>query len=53
MKKNFPPFTTSESRFQKLVWHNYKIKLKFEGSCLKQEDKAAFTPKDVVSFYCL
>ena len=29
---------------------NYKIKLKFEGSYLKQEDKAAFTPKNVIFF---
>ena len=29
----------------KLVWYNYKIKLKFRGSCLKEEEKAAFTPK--------
>ena len=34
-----------------LVWYNYKIKLKFEGNCLKQEDKAAFTPKNVVNFF--
>ena len=27
------------------------MKLKFKESCLKQEDKAAFTPKDVVNLF--
>ena len=35
----------------KLVWYNYKIKQKFKGSSLKQEDKAAFTPKNVVNLF--
>ena len=30
----------------KLIWmNNSKIRLTFKGSCLKQEDKAAYTPK--------
>ena len=33
------------------MWYNYKIKLKFEGSCLKQEDKAAFTSKKVLNVF--
>ena len=45
-----PPYTTSKSLSPKLVWYNYKIKKKFTGRCLKQEDKAAFTPKKVVNF---
>ena len=40
-----PPFTANKSLFPKLVSYNYKIKLKFEGNWLKQEKKAAFTPK--------
>ena len=39
------PFTANKSLSPKLVSYNYKIKLKFEGSCLKQEEKAAFTLK--------
>ena len=46
-----PPFTTSKSLSQKLVWHNSRIKLKIKRSCLKQEDKAAFTPKNVVNLF--
>ena len=49
-EKVFPPFITSESLSPKLVWYNYNIILKFEESCLKQENKAAFTPKNVVNF---
>ena len=29
---------------------NYKIKLKLKGSCLNQEDKVAFTPKQCKFF---
>ena len=28
-----------------------RIRLKCKGSCLKQEDKAAFTPKNVVNLF--
>ena len=50
-EKFFPPFTTSKSLSPKLVWYNHKIKLKFERSWLKEKDKAAFTPKNVASFF--
>ena len=46
-----PPFTTSKSLSPKLVWYNYKIKWKFEGNCLKQEDKAVFPPKNTVNYF--
>ena len=49
MKKNMPPYATSKSLFPKLMWYNSGIKLKFKGSCLKQEAKAAFTPKNWVN----
>ena len=51
MKKNIPPYTTSKSLSPKLVWYNSRLKLKYKGSYLKQEDKAAFTPKKVVNFF--
>ena len=36
----------------KLVWiNNSKVKLKFKGSCLKQEDKSTFTPSIVVNLF--
>ena len=31
--------------------NNSRIRLKFKGSCLKQEDKADFTPKNVVNLF--
>ena len=31
--------------------YNSRIKLKIKGSCLKQEDKAAYTPKNVVHLF--
>ena len=50
-EKFWPPFTTSKSSSPKLVWYNSRIKLKFKGSSLKQEDKAALTPTNVVNFF--
>ena len=47
--KKFKPYTENKSLSPKLVWYNYKIK--FKGGCLKQEDQAAFTPKNVVKFF--
>ena len=44
------PYTTSKSLFPKRVWYNSGIKLRFRGTCLKQE-KATFTPKYVVNFF--
>ena len=45
-----PPFTTNKSFSPKLVWYNSKIKLKFNGSCLKQ-GKSTFIPKNVVNLF--
>ena len=28
-----------------------RARLEFKGSCLKQEDKAAYTPKGVINFF--
>ena len=49
-EKIMTPHTTNKSLSIKLVWYNSRIKLKFGGSCLKQ-DKATFTPKNVVSLF--
>ena len=36
----------------KLIWmSNSKVRLTFKGNCLKQEDKAAYTPKNVVNLF--
>ena len=45
-----PPYTANKSLFLELVWYNSRIKLKFKGSCLKQ-DQAAFTPNNVVNLF--
>ena len=45
-------YTANGSVCPKLIWvNNSKIRLKFKGSCLKQEDKAAFTPKNAVNLF--
>ena len=45
------PFTSNKSISPKLVWmNNSRIRLEFKGTCLKQE-KAPFTPNDVVILY--
>ena len=31
--------------------NNPRIRLKYKGSCLKQEDKAHFTPKNMVNLF--
>ena len=50
MEKIMPPYTTSKSFSPKLVWYNSRIKLKFKGSCLKQ-DKVTFTSKKLVNLF--
>ena len=45
------PYTANKSHFPKLMGYNCMIKLKFKGSCLKQKDQAAFTPKTVVNVF--
>ena len=45
-----PPYTANKIFSPKLVWYGSKIKLKFNGSCLKQ-DKATFNPKIVVNLF--
>ena len=43
-EKITPPTTTNNSLFPKLRWtNNSKIRVEFNGCCLKQ-DKVAFTP---------
>ena len=46
-----PPFTSNKNLSPKLAWmNNSRIKLKFKGNILKQ-DKATFTPDNVVNLY--
>ena len=48
------PYTSNKSLSPKLVWiNNSRIRLKFKESCLKQEDKAPFTPNSVVNLFIL
>ena len=50
-KKFKHPYRANKSHFPKLIWCNCIIKLKFKGSCLKQKDQGAFTPKTVVNIF--
>ena len=46
------PCIANVSVSPKRVWmNNTKIRLKFKGSCLKQEDTAPFTPNNVVNLF--
>ena len=44
-------YTTNKILSPKLQWNEYKIKLRFEGSFLKQEDTTPITLNDVVSLF--
>ena len=50
-EKFTPPYTVDKSLSPKLIWSNSRIRLEFKGSCLKQEDKAPFTPNNVVNLF--
>ena len=50
-EKFTPPYTVGKRLSPKLIWNNSRIRLKFEGSCLKQEDKAPFTPNNLVNLF--
>ena len=44
-------YIANVSLFPKLIWiNNSKTRLKFKGSCLKQEDKAAWIPERFTRF---
>ena len=46
-----PPYTVNKNLSAELVWmNNSKIRLEFKGRCLKQEDKAVYTQKNVINF---
>ena len=46
-----PPFTTNKSLSLKQVWmHNFKIRLRFTGRCLRQEF-ATFTSNNVINLF--
>ena len=50
-EKLAPLFTSNRCLSLKLVWmNNWKIRLEFKGSCLKQ-DKAPFSSKIVIELY--
>ena len=45
-----PPYTTNKILSQKLVYmSNFRIRLRLEGSCLKQEGTTPFTPSNLVN----
>ena len=37
--------------FPKLQWNEYKIRLRFEANCLKQEDTTIVTPNNLVNLF--
>ena len=46
-----PPYTANKVLSPKLLWNNSRLTLRFEISCLKQEDTTPFTPTSVVNLF--
>ena len=46
-----PSHTANKSIYPKLLWNKSRLRLRFEGSCLKQEDTKTFTPNSVVNLF--
>ena len=46
-----PPHTANKVLSPRLLWNNSRLRLGFEGSCLKQEDATYFTPNNVVNLF--
>ena len=44
------PYKTNKILSLKLQWNKYKLRLRFEGSCLKQEHITLVTPNNIVNF---
>ena len=46
-----PPLTANQILFLKLVWmNNSRIRVRFKGSCLKQ-DKVTYNPRNAVNWF--
>ena len=50
-EKSRPPYTTNKTLSPKLQWKKYKLRLRFEGSCLKQENTTRITPNNIVNLF--
>ena len=46
-----PPYTTNKRLPQNLIWNKFRLMLRFERTCLKQEDKAPFAPNNVLNLF--
>ena len=47
-----PSYKANKIPSPKPVWmNNFRIRLRFEGSCLKQQDATPFTPSNVVNMF--
>ena len=46
-----PFYTVNKILSPKLQWNKSRLRLRFEGSCLKQEDTTPFTPSNVVNLF--
>ena len=43
--------TANNILYPKLQWNKSRLRLRFEGSCLKQEDTTVFTPSNAVNLF--
>ena len=46
-----PSYTANKSLFPKLLCNKSRLRLRFEGSCLEQEDTVPFTPNNIVNLF--
>ena len=46
-----PSYAANKILSLKLLWNKSRLRLRFEGSCLKQEDTTLFTSNNVVNLF--
>ena len=49
--EKFKPSTANKRLSPKLLWNRSRLRLRFEGSCLKQRDTTPFTPNNLVNLF--
>ena len=50
-KKFTPPYTANKSLSPKGLWNKARVRLWFKERCLKQENKALFSPNNVINLF--
>ena len=53
IEKFIPLYTANKSLSSKLLWNKSRLRLRFEGSCLKQGNTTSFDPNNVVNLFII